>query len=258
MREISSVSKISLIKAIAPNTHNVLSWLQALVMIVGLFWWGWSPLMVVMAYFFETIIIGVIHVVKMAIVLRWGDAQNREEKTNPKESLHHPSVILFFMVHYNMFVAGQSIFIFSFFSHKVPAFNSAFNIFENYGWLFRQQEFVLLFAIQGVTQLAYLIRNWLLPAKYREQTMQAMFMQPYLRIFIQQFATIFAGFFFIFMQSGIAAALLLILLRLVVDCLLVAARYNEGAKEKLQKLVLSNKDVSLEMVEKQIDALLDH
>jgi hypothetical protein len=44
----------------------------------------------------------------------------------------------------------------------------------------------------------------------------------------------------------------------VVDCLLVAARHNEGAKEKLQKLVLSNKDVSLEMVEKQIDALLDH
>ncbi len=257
MREISSVSKISLVKAITPNTHNMLSWMQALVMIAGLFWWGWSPLMVVMAYFFETIIIGVIHMVKMAIVLRWGDAQNREEQTNPKESLHHPGVILFFMVHYNMFVAGQSIFIFSFFSNKVPAFSSAFNIFENYGWLFRQQEFVLLFAIQGVTQLAYLIRNWLLPAKYKEQTMQAMFMQPYLRIFIQQFATIFAGFFFIFMQSGMAAAMLLILLRLMVDCLLVAARYHEKTKEKLVTIMLKNEKDGSTDAKKMVDSFLD-
>jgi hypothetical protein len=226
-------------------------------MLTGLTLWHWDPLFVVMAYFFETIIIGVIHMFKMGVVLRLGRAQNLEEQTNPKQSLHHPGVILFFMVHYYMFVAGQSIFIFSFFANKVPAFESAFSLIQNYGWLFRQPDFVLLFALQAVTQIAYAIRHWVIPAKYHEQTIQGMFIQPYIRIFIQQFATILAGFFFIFMQSGFAAAVLVVLLRLVVDSWLLTARHNEGAKENLQRLILKNKEVKPEDLKKQIESFLD-
>jgi hypothetical protein len=244
-------------KELLPNRYNSFAFLQAVVMLFGLIFWHWDPLFVVMAYFFETIIIGVIHMFKMGVVLRVGKAQQLEEQTNPKESLHHPGVILFFMVHYYMFVAGQSIFIFSFFEKKVPAFVSGFNLLENYGWLFRQQEFVLLFAIQAVTQITYAIRYWAIPAKYQHQTIQGMFIQPYIRIFIQQFTTIFAGFFFILMQSGFAAAVLVVLLRLVVDSWLLTAKHNEVAKEKLQKLILKNKEVNPEDLKKQIEGFLD-
>ncbi len=245
-------------KGLFPNRYNVFAWLQAFVMLTGLTLWHWDPLFVVMAYFFETIIIGVIHVFKMGIVLRMGKAQALEEKTNPSQSLHHPGIILFFMVHYYLFVAGQSIFIFSFFANKVPAFKSGFNVIANYAWLFRQPDFVLLFAIQAVTQVTYTLRYWVLPAKYREQTIQGMFIQPYIRIFIQQFATILAGFFFIVMQSGFAAAVLVVLFRLLVDSLLLSARHQEGARHKLEKLMLKNKEVSPGEVKKQLDSWLDH
>jgi Family of unknown function (DUF6498) len=244
-------------KELLPNRYNLFAWLQALLMLTGLTLWHWDPLFVVMAYFFETIIIGVIHMFKMGVVLRLGRAQNREEKTNPSQSLHHPGVILFFMVHYYMFVAGQSIFIFSFFANKVPAFESAFSLIQNYGWLFRQPDFVLLFAIQAVTQITYAIRHWVMPAKYHEQTIQGMFIQPYVRIFIQQFATILAGFFVIIMQSGFAAAVLVILFRLVVDSMLLSARHHEGAKQKLIALMLQNREASPEEVKKQLESMLD-
>ena len=244
-------------KWLLPNRYNSYTWLTAMVMLAGLVFWHWDPLLVVMAYFFETIIIGVIHMFKMGVVLRVGKAQQLEEQTNPKQSLHHPGVILFFMVHYYMFVAGQSIFIFSFFEKKVPAFVSGFNLLENYGWLFRQQEFVLLFAIQAVTQITYAIRYWAIPAIYQQQTIQGMFIQPYIRIFIQQFATILAGFFFIIMQSGFAAAVLVVLLRLLVDSWLLTAKHNEGAKDKLQKLILKNKEVNPEDLKKQIESFLE-
>jgi len=244
-------------KELLPNRYNSFAFLQAILMLWGLIFWHWDPLFVVMAYFFETIIIGIIHMFKMGVVLRVGKAQQLEEQTNPKESLQHPGVILFFMVHYYAFVAGQSIFIFSFFTYKVPAFESGFSLLHNYGWLFRQQEFVLLFAIQAVTQITYAIRHWAIPAKYQQQTIQGMFIQPYIRIFIQQFATILAGFFFIIMQSGFAAAVLVVLLRLVVDSWLLTARHNEGAKEKLQKLLLKNKEVNPEDLKKQIESFLD-
>jgi hypothetical protein len=193
----------------------------------------------------------------MGVVLRLGKTQYLEEKTNPLNSMHHPGIIIFFMVHYYAFVAGQSIFIFSFFENKVPAFESAFNLIDNYRWLFRQPEFVMLFGIQAVTQVTYTIRNWVIPAKYHTQTLQGMFIQPYIRIFIQQFATILAGFFFIIMQSGFAAALLVVLFRLLVDSWLLAARHNEAAKEKLQKLILKNKEVNPEDLKKQIESFMD-
>lgn len=244
-------------KWLLPNRYNSFAWLTAMVMLAGLVFWHWDPLLVVMAYFFETIIIGVIHMFKMGVVLRVGKAQQREEQTNPKQSLHHPGVILFFMVHYYMFVAGQSIFIFSFFSNKVPAFESGFNVVKNYAWLFKQPDFVLLFAIQAVTQVTYAIRHWFLPAKYQEQTIQGMFIQPYVRIFIQQFATILAGFFFIILQSGFAAAVLVVLFRLLVDSILLTARHHEDAKYRLIKLLLQNKEASPEEVKKQVESLLD-
>jgi hypothetical protein len=84
-----------------------------------------------------------------------------------------------------------------------------------------------------------------------------MFIQPYVRIFIQQFATILAGFFVILMQSGFAAAVLVVLLRLVVDSMLLTAKHHEGAKQKLIALMLQNREASPDQVKKQLESMLD-
>ncbi len=76
---------------------------------------GWSPFYVVIAYFLETIIIGLIHVVKMVTVLQKGHAQKEAVILNKFDNMNHWGAILFFMFHYFFFVAIQSIFAFALF-----------------------------------------------------------------------------------------------------------------------------------------------
>lgn len=82
-------------------------------------------------------------------------------------------------------------------------------------------------------------------------------MQPYIRILVQQFVVILAGFFFILSTEGFAAALLVIALRLISDTLLIGIKQSPVLKEKLVKHMLKNDGVKEKEIREQLDALLD-
>ncbi len=215
-----------------PHKGNVAIWLNALWMFAGIFFLGWSASSILLAYFFETIIIGIIHIMKMLVVTYAGKTQ-KEASLNKKEYKEPPlSLVLFFIMHYFFFIFVQSVFLFSFMEGSDPGIKKAFNVVGNYMYVLERpdvQQAVLAIILMNVI-LA--IRNFFIPGKQHQYTVKEMLFQPYLRIFIQQFVVILGGFFLLFGGST-GAAIVLILLRLFIDLSLQAAAQRKEIKEKI-------------------------
>lgn len=212
----------------------------SLVLAAGLFWGHWNPLVVVFGYFLETIVVGMVHVAKMSSVLRFGQAQRRAMQSGGISENAFTGLfgIVFFVVHYFFFVFVQSVFVFSFFSPAAFGFADGFKVFRNYALLLQRPDMQLVLGIVVATQLGAVVKNFYLPRKYDVYTLEQLFLQPYLRIFVQQVATILTGFIMLLLGAPMATAVLLIVVRLVVDCCLAAAKNNERLRMTLYKGIL--------------------
>lgn len=230
-------------KIIYPNKTNSTLWLNALFLLVLVFTNYADPLTIVLAYFLETIIIGIIHVFKLGLVVKYGkkDFQN----DNPKQSnnLSGIGLIFFFIFHYGFFIAVQLIFVFVFFNFENPINSSDLSIFDMNGL-----GLVLISII--ITNLAYFYTNFWLKKKYKEYSPKAIFMKPYVRIFIQQFVVILSGFFYFLFPDGIATAVILIVLRFFVDSIVVSFNKDSEVFDDFVKKRSTSYDHYLEMKRK--------
>jgi len=150
---------------IAPGKHNFWIWFQMLFTLGGLFFGHWNPLLVVMAYFFETIIIGITHIVKMIAVWKYGKAHQLSVKMDPHDNMNHLGSIPFFIMHYFFFVGIQSVFVFLFFRKRVNGIVEPFHILENHGALLRNREFLLVFYLLTITHISLLTSDWFFGGK---------------------------------------------------------------------------------------------
>ncbi len=196
---------------------------------------------IVFAYFMETMVIGLIHMVKLWATGKYGKP-NRLSSGMNSEGLTGWGGILFFAVHYFFFVFVQSVFVFAIFSigGSQSMFAEPFSVIENYKMLLQHTEMQLTLGIIAATQMLSAVRYFFAPRLFEQYSFNELFFQPYLRIFIQQFATILAFGVFIVAGGGKAAALILIVIRHLIDCLLVAARHSETVKEALVKWLASS------------------
>lgn len=213
-----------------PTKANAFLWVSALCMLFGLLFLHWSPAAVLTAYFFETIIIGLLHVVKMLAVLWWGKEQ--PALLTGKNNSHPGFLVPFFGVHYFFFVFVQSVFIFLLLQGEVPGIKEPFQVLYNYRVLLQNSDTQQAVALIAFTNLVLVLRQFFLPGKYRTATVQALFLQPYVRIFIQQLVVILSGFF-IFLPGAVIAAVLLILIRLGIDLVLFAVTNQKEKREAL-------------------------
>ncbi len=214
-----------------PTKANAFLWVSALCMLFGLLFLHWSPAAVLTAYFFETIIIGLLHVVKMLAVLGWGKQQ--QALPAGKNNNSHPGFLVpFFLVHYFFFVFVQSVFMFLLLQGEVPGIKEPFQVLHNYRVLLQNSDTQQAVALIAFTNLVLALRQFFLPGKYRTATVQALFLQPYVRIFIQQLVVILSGFF-MFIPGAVIAAVLLILIRLGIDLVLFAVTDRKEKREEL-------------------------
>lgn len=246
-----------LLKALLPSFSNVFIWLNAIVMLFGVFYLGWKPEVVVIAYFLETIIIGFIHVCKMLIVYYFSDNQ-KFEVPSAANTLTGFAAIPFFIIHYFFFIFVQSIFIFTLLNDIIPKENSSFDVFGNYTYLLSQKNILMAFLTLVFSNLAITLRDFILPKVYKTTTITKLFFQPYLRIFIQQFVTIIAMFFTILTNGSIAAALMIISFRLLSDIFITAASQNSTFKLQLVNFLKKNQKASdAERTEESINSFLE-
>ncbi|MFN3665459.1 MAG: DUF6498-containing protein [Sediminibacterium sp.] len=247
----------SIYKYFLPTGRNLFIWANSLLMLAGLFFFGWRPVIIVFAYVFETIIIGIIHLFKLWYVLKYGEAQNNHVASKDPRQINGYGIIPFFLVHYFFFIFVQSVFIFSAVGKSLPGLSSdAFNVFGNYKFLLSQTDMQLAFASIALANIGYTFRNFFVTGRYHKYTVNMLFMQPYIRIFIQQLVAILAGFFFFFKDGAMVAALLLIITRLVLDLYLQAIKYNAQARNKLKEK-LSAKGSKLQVTDEQLDLFLE-
>ncbi len=218
-----------------PNSKTLIIWANALFLLLLLAFPLADPLTVVFAYFLETLIIGVLHVAKLWLVSRYGKG------TADGSSLGSGiPLMLFFIFHYGMFVAVQSMFVFVLFGSAIPGFKSGFQLVYNFKYILQYPGMFVVLASLVANNLGQFYFNFLRTEKYRESAPDDIFMKPYLRIFIQQFVVILAFFFFIIFQSSVMAAVLLIVIRLMVDLLLYSLKNSNGTAEFLARKLAEN------------------
>lgn len=195
-----------------------------------------NPMAVVFAYVFETVSIGVIHVIKLFYVIKY----NEPESDTTRAANY--ATIPFFMFHYGMFVAIQTIFIYVAFAANDDRFSTSLS-FSNLKTIFQLEGFYLVAAIIVVSQLANLYFSFLKNKKYLNQKLKYFFMKPYPRIFIQQFLAIIP-FFFLFFTSvvGIIAAVVLIILRSILDLTIAYVSGSETQFDNLVHFLAKDKD----------------
>lgn len=246
-----SHSKSMLFKNIlTPTLGNISIWLNAIFLLVLLVC-GWAnSFAIIMIYFFETLIIGILQIVKMMIVGIYGSPEQRES--------HHPvGIILFFMVHYSFFVGIQSIFVFSFFGESHPNMKDAINVLDNfrYAWNYPGIQFSLLLIFCSLLFHAYV--SFIRTNKHHEYSVVQLMVQPYLRIFIQQFVVILSGFFIMLFPNGIFIVLILIIIRLFIDLTGIYIGKNAEQKRKITKFLSQKMPEKENEVNEQINLFFE-
>lgn len=244
------------LKWLLPNQNNLFIWIISITMLLGIFVFNWQAETVLITYFFETIIIGFIHIFKLFATFLYS-------RSAPTDSGRHKTSdilqIPFFVLHYFFFIFIQSVFVFlylSFFMKNIKA--DVGNVVPNYLFLLQQPDMQMAFLSLAFLNTAMAFKNFFLPKRFVYTNMGKLFMQPYLRIFIQQFVTIIAGFGILLFNMPIVLAVLLIIIRLVVDLALQETAKNEKFKKVLVKyLTQSENEKELKEVEKQVNSFLE-
>ncbi|MGV8946839.1 MAG: DUF6498-containing protein [Lutibacter sp.] len=220
-----------------PTKNNAILWANALFLFLLLALNLADPLTIVFAYFLETIIIGVIHLIKLWMVSKYG-----KKSTNPQWQMSGIPLMLFFTVHYGMFVAIQPIFAFTLFNTTIPGLEDGFHLIHNYIFILGSVGMPLILTSIIINNLSYFYTNFWRNEKYKDYAPDNIFMRPYVRIFIQQFVVILAFFFYILFNSGMIAAVLLIVFRLFVDLVLFSIKKDSRMLDILSKKIAKTPD----------------
>ncbi len=236
------------------NKNTIYLWITAIVMIVGLLFYDWSPGEIIITYFLETIIIGVVHIFKLyAVALNEKDPQ-----TDKRKSLTAGlGVIVFFCVHYFFFIYLQSVFAFEIIKGYIEGIEDGFSVIHNYIVLLSRPNVIIIFWIIATTSALTAVFNFFIPRRYLEREVMVYIYQPYLRIIVQQLVVLLSSFLLIFSGSGLVAALLLIVLRLLIGLFMTEIGTDEAAQKRfIERLASGNKPEEVARTLEQLGAIL--
>lgn len=210
-----------------------------------------NPMAIVFAYVFETIIIGVMHIIKLFFVIKYNEPKKGESKFANYFS------ILFFMIHYGAFVAFQSVIIYTGFAIKDDRFSTSLKL-SNFTDIFNLEGFKVVAVSIILTHITMFYYNFYRKKKYNNQEMGAYFAKPYLRIFVQQFLAIIPFFFLYFNDHvGVFAAILLIVMRTYLDYYMSSVSKNPEKIKNIAQRFVSNKPEELPKIEASLKAFLE-
>lgn len=216
--------------------------LANLIPVYGVWFEGWNAAQIFLVFCLETVIIGIFNVAKMTCVTLF---VKRKDVWNTKPVITMMSgffFIIFFIVHYGFFVFIQT-----------QIFFGVSGILGNRSFLgsYRQipealgndgQLVLLIFITYYTLNTLY---SFFLSGEYKTVSMNKLMIQPYSRIFIQQFVVI-AGAVFIALGFDTIFIMILVFVKLAFDLFVNFDGYIDKeelkTKEKLNKLDFSKTD----------------
>lgn len=170
------------------NRKNISLFFYNLLPIFGVIYWGWKPILIIMLYVTETLLIGILHVLYMMALFFMN--RNNPEAVNLKrenEGVKGGCLIPFFIFHFGFFVVVQMVVFFGFNPGKEgPAELLQTMITGTYKYAL-----ITLFVIKITEMISEFLWDPTVHLKLPDDVM----FQPYGRIFVQQFMVILGGWF---------------------------------------------------------------
>ena len=116
------------------NERNFTVWIGSICLIAFLLLNYVDPFAVVIAYFLESVVIGILNLIKMLLT-------NREKNKSIQGGLIFKCV--FFILHYGFFIFVQSTFVFAMFGMSDSNIKEPFHVISNFAYAFTMDGFGL-------------------------------------------------------------------------------------------------------------------
>lgn len=219
--------------------------------LAGVLFLGWSVSSVIVLYWFENVVIGVINVARMAmfspgrdsLVLSLGArgeqaaaASRALEQFNVGPMVHAFKFFLipFFILHYFMFCAGHGVFVFSMFPDQQGFFADDVGV-SLFGSLGRAIEIfstplALAAAALALSHLVSFFVNFIGGAEYRKLDIRKLMVMPYGRIIALHITIIFGGFAAMALDGPIWVLVILIAVKVGVDLKMHLSEHNQVSR----------------------------
>lgn len=192
--EKSDFRKPSVVTLVAANLYPV----------IGVLLLDWDVFPVLLLYWTENIVLGVLNAVKMVM------ASPHQRHLWPAKLFMVP----FFCIHYGLFTMGHGVFIFALFSEYVEFFDVT-------GMAAVITDYHLTWGIISVfaSHLFSFIYNYVRKREYRDADLAGLMMQPYGRVFLLHTVTILGGFCIVFFGAPEILIIILVLFKIGTDLL---------------------------------------
>ena len=199
--------------------------------LIGVFFLGWESISVFGIYILETVIIGLFHAIKMWILSASKSFQPSVDNPNNTVKSTPGCLIPFFLFHFMFFIFVQTVLVFGFSSNDNGSFFYGFYYLIG---LFKGETGVAL-AVFSLISLTTLI-NDLMHSKenYASKTMEKILMEPYPRIFVQQFVVILGGGIMMMTQSTKTLVIIFVIVKVLAE-LVITYKDHPKIKEMLEK-----------------------
>lgn len=162
--------------------------------LIAVFIFRWDPLSVFVLYILETVIVGILHIIKL-FTLTFINSFTRYKIEEAASFGGLIGTVIFFIIHFGMFVFVQTVLILPSQGHS---FIKTFLSLQNY----LVGDNLWFLAAIAVINLLAVIRYIFIDNAYEGKAFNDILMEPYPRIFVQQFVVIFGGGFIMALGLG--------------------------------------------------------
>lgn len=178
--------------------------------LLGVLLWDWNLFNVVVIYWAENVIIGLINILKLISCA----SSNLESKDLPYKHGAKFFCVPFFAVHYGIFCLVHGVFVFVLLGGEDGGLDGLSG-----DWFELLLETGSLWAIVGLAMSHFFsfVRNYLIGGEYRRADLTTLMFQPYGRIIVLHLAILFGAFAIFLLGSPIWLLVLLVIGKTALD-----------------------------------------
>lgn len=172
-----------------------------MVPIVGVLYWDWNVPAIMALYWFESLVVGILNVLKMIKAEGGGSATGITLNGTPIKDVGKAGLIPFFLLHYGIFMFVHGVFVVVLFQPwKLPLLS-------------------LLTAMMslGISHAISYQTNFIGKGEYRKLSASQLFAAPYARILVMHFTIILGAAFVMGSGQHWVALLVMVLVKTVID-----------------------------------------
>ena len=191
-----------------------------LIPVMGVMWWGWSALVLLLLYWTENVVIGAINVLKMLVVASRGGVAGVAAAL---------FMIPFFVIHYGLFCVGHLLFATllggGIAQDAANPFASALEVWRDRG------DYIWTVAALAAIHIVNFV-YWLIGGEWKTKELNAQMGEPYGRIVILHLTILFGAMLIAWLGWPPAGIALLAVLKTVYEVVTTNRRLEKAEKAK--------------------------